>query len=249
MPILRALLIALGLLTRFPLPTLQPTATENEYGRSVLAYPLVGALIGLLLTLAAILLLPWIPKLILASALLILWVWCSGALHLDGLADSADAWVGGMGDRQRTLQLMKDPHCGSSAVVTLVLLLLLKWSSLLTLLDSPHLPLFWLSPFLGRSALLLLLLTTPYVRPEGMGASAARSLPHKSGWLLLLSLTLLCCLLAWPLALLAITSLLLLFVLFRQALLKRLSGTTGDTAGALCELSETITLLALTLAP
>jgi adenosylcobinamide-GDP ribazoletransferase len=47
-----------------------------------------------------------------AALLLALWVLLSGALHLDGLADSADAWLGGFGDRERTLQIMKDRAAG-----------------------------------------------------------------------------------------------------------------------------------------
>lgn len=44
--------------------------------------------------------------------------------NLDGLADSADAWIGGLGEREKTLAIMKDVHCGPAAVVTLILLLL-----------------------------------------------------------------------------------------------------------------------------
>ncbi len=230
---LRALRIALGLLTRFPLPLLHPAPSDQELGHSVLAYPLVGALLGLLLTLLAGL--PWLwPPPVQAALLLSFWVWSSGALHLDGLADSADAWVGGIGNRQRTLDLLKDPHCGSMAVVTLILLLLLKWSALAALLAAAQGSLLWLAPLLGRSALLLLLLTTPYVRANGMGATAARLLPRRSGWLLTASLPLLCWLLAGTIALLAILATLLLFVVLRHALQQRLGGTTGDTAGALC---------------
>ncbi len=47
-----------------------------------------------------------------AVLVLAVWVGLTGALHLDGLADSADAWLGGYGDRARTLAIMKDPYCG-----------------------------------------------------------------------------------------------------------------------------------------
>jgi adenosylcobinamide-GDP ribazoletransferase len=71
-----------------------------------------------------------------AALLLALWVLLSGALHLDGLADSADAWLGGFGDRERTLQIMKDPRSGPIAVVTLVLVLLLKFCALWVLVEQ-----------------------------------------------------------------------------------------------------------------
>lgn len=47
-----------------------------------------------------------------AALLLTVWVLLSGGLHLDGLADSADAWLGGFGDRERTLTIMKDRAAG-----------------------------------------------------------------------------------------------------------------------------------------
>ena len=49
-----------------------------------------------------------LPALLLAAIVLALWIWLTGGLHLDGLADTADAWVGGFGDKLRTLQIMKD---------------------------------------------------------------------------------------------------------------------------------------------
>ena len=57
----------------------------------------------------------------------------TGGLHLDGLADSADAWVGGFGDRARTLEIMKDPRSGPAGVTAIVSLLLLKCAALASL--------------------------------------------------------------------------------------------------------------------
>ena len=84
----------------------------------------------------AALLLEGASPLLQAALLLALWVALTGALHLDGLADSADAWLGGFGDPARTLEIMKDPRSGPVAVVVLVLLLLLKFSALLVVLQA-----------------------------------------------------------------------------------------------------------------
>ncbi|PWQ89005.1 adenosylcobinamide-GDP ribazoletransferase, partial [Enterococcus faecium] len=94
-----------------------------------------GLLFGLLLWLASHLL-QGTPSPLHAALLLTLWVLLSGALHLDGLADSADAWLGGFGDRERTLRIMKDPRSGPIAVVTLVLVLLLKFCALWVLIGQ-----------------------------------------------------------------------------------------------------------------
>ncbi|MCO2182521.1 adenosylcobinamide-GDP ribazoletransferase, partial [Pseudomonas aeruginosa] len=125
---LRSLLVALQFLTRLPV-RLSAMPTPEQFGRAVLCYPLVGVLIGVVLY-AAARSLDGTPLLLQAALLLSLWVALSGALHLDGLADMADAWVGGLGDRERTLAIMKDPRSGPVAVVVLVLVLLLKFSAL-----------------------------------------------------------------------------------------------------------------------
>ncbi|MFH4181104.1 adenosylcobinamide-GDP ribazoletransferase, partial [Acinetobacter baumannii] len=65
-----------------------------------------------------------------------LWIWLTGGLHLDGLADTADAWVGGFGDKQRTLQIMKDPSCGPIGVLSLVIICLLKFALVFVLIDQ-----------------------------------------------------------------------------------------------------------------
>ncbi len=94
---MQAFLIALQFLTRLPVPAGGEYSPERV-GRSLAWYPLVGLLIGLLLWLADWLL-PGQAPLLTAAVLLTLWVGLTGALHLDGLADSADAWVGGLGNR------------------------------------------------------------------------------------------------------------------------------------------------------
>lgn len=238
------LLIALQFLTRLPV-RLPGMPAPEQVGRSLLWYPLVGLLLGALL-LAAQALLSQQPAVLQAALLLTLWVALSGGLHLDGLADTADAWVGGYGDRERTLAIMKDPRSGPIAVVMLVLLLLLKFAALLVLLQAGQTLALLLAPWLGRSALPLLLRSTVYVRPGGLGAQLAEHLPRRELprvlglHLVLLALTGLSGL--W--ALLAAA---LVFVLWRRALQARLQGTTGDTAGALVELTEVAVLLVLAL--
>src|SRR3989338_1738452 len=133
-------------------------------GRSLLSYPLVGLLLGAVLLSAQWALQGQAPALQ-AALLLILWVGLTGGLHLDGLADSADAWAGGFGDRERTLAIMQDPRSGPIAVVVLVLVLLLKFAALLALIEQQHSVLLIIVPLISRSALLGLFLTTPYVRP------------------------------------------------------------------------------------
>lgn len=237
-------LIALQFLTRLPV-RLPGMPEPEQVGRSLLWYPAVGLLLGVLL-LALHGLLGATPALLQAALLLAVWVALSGGLHLDGLADTADAWVGGHGDRQRTLDIMKDPRSGPIAVVVLVLLLLLKFAALALLLEQGAWACLLLAPWLGRALLPLLLLTTPYVRAGGLGAALAGHLPRERLPQLLALHGLAMLLLGWS-GLLALAAAALAFWLLRRACVARLGGTTGDTAGALVELGECAVLLALSL--
>lgn len=237
--------IALQFLSSLPI-RLPGMPQPQELGRSLLFYPLVGVLFGGLLW-ALNWLLAGTPLLLHAALLLSAWVLLSGGLHLDGLADSADAWLGGFGDRERTLTIMKDPRSGPIAVVTLVLVLLLKFTALLALIEQQNGTALLLAPLLGRSAMLGLFLTTPYVRTGGLGQALADHLPRLAGKQVLLLSALVCVLLAGWSGLFAVVLAAVVFFWLRQAMLRRLGGTTGDTAGALLELLEVAVLVGLAL--
>lgn len=235
--------IALQFLSSLPV-RLPGMPTPQESGRSLLFYPLVGLLFGGILWALNWLLLGT-PLLLHAALLLCVWVLLSGALHLDGLADSADAWLGGFGDRARTLTIMKDPRSGPMAVVTLVLVLLLKFAALLALIEQQHAVVLIIVPLIGRGAMLGLFLTTPYVRAGGLGQALADHLPRLAGKQVLVVSALACVLIAGLSGVLAVALAALVFVWLRHVMLRRLGGTTGDTAGALLEILEVAVLVGL----
>lgn len=236
------LLAALGLLTRVPVPARVFTDPAAR-ARSLAWYPVVGLLLGLALAALA-----WClqesPPMLGAALLLLAWVWLTGGLHLDGLADSADAWVGGLGDRERTLAIMKDPRSGPAGVSAVVLVLLLKFAALASL-ETPPLVALALAPLLARAALTLAFLALPYVRAGGMGSGLAPAsrLPCVVALLLAVALAGVAGL-RGVFALLAAAA---VFWLWRRACRRRLGGITGDTCGALAELVEAGVLVALAL--
>lgn len=237
--------IALQFLSSLPI-RLPGMPEPQQLGRSLLFYPLVGLLFGVILWVFN-LVLAGAPLLLHAALLLTVWVLLSGALHLDGLADSADAWLGGFGDRERTLTIMKDPRSGPIAVVTLVLVLLLKFCALLALIEQGDAVMLIIVPLLGRAALLGLFLTTPYVRAGGLGQALADHLPRRAGWWALGASALACLLMAGVKAIVALIVALVGFVWLRRVMMRRLGGTTGDTAGALLELLEMVVLVGVVL--
>ncbi|WP_089976987.1 adenosylcobinamide-GDP ribazoletransferase [Luteibacter sp. UNCMF331Sha3.1] len=237
---MRGLVVAFGFLTRIPVRV--SDVDRRSQAASLKWYPLVGATIGLLLTGAAMLL-HGMPALPAAAVLLVGWVAITGALHLDGLADSADAWIGGMGDRERTLAIMKDPRSGPAGVVALVLVLLLKFAALATLANA-----WWLllPPLLGRGAIVAWFLSTPYVRAAGLG-DPLRGAPA-TGCHVAMGCVVAICLMAGVHGIVSLLVAAATAWLWRRAVMRRLGGFTGDTAGALIELVEAATLLALTVA-
>ncbi|MBH1968644.1 MAG: adenosylcobinamide-GDP ribazoletransferase [Pseudomonadales bacterium] len=237
--------IALQFLSSLPI-RLPGMPAPQELGRSLLFYPLVGLLFGVILWAMNGLLLGT-PLLLHAALLLTIWVSLSGALHLDGLADSADAWLGGFGDRERTLTIMKDPRSGPIAVVTLVLVLLLKFAALLALIEQHQGIVLIIVPLIGRAALLGLFLTTPYVRAGGLGQALADHLPRLAGKRVLALSALACVLIAGLSGVVAVVLAALVFVWLRQVMLRRLGGATGDTAGAMLELLEVAVLVGMVL--
>ena len=237
---MRGLVIAFGFLTRLPVPRIE--ALPGTWAGSLKWYPLVGLVLGALLVALATLLSGPLHALPAAAIVLVAWVALTGALHLDGLADSADAWIGGIGDRARTLAIMKDPRSGPAGVVALVLVLLLKFSALATLAD-PWLLL--LPPLLGRAAIVAWFLTTPYVRVGGLG-DPLRGAPA-TGCRIAVVLAALPSLYFGKAGFLALLAALVTGWLWRRAVVRRLGGFTGDTAGALAELVEASTLVMLVL--
>lgn len=235
--------LAVQFLTRLPL-NIHIDISDQRLGQSVLFYPLVGLGIGSVLTLTAILLAQHALALN-AALILTLWVLLTGGLHLDGLADCSDAWAGGLGNTERSLAIMKDPAAGPIAVIMLLLLLLLKWTALYSLLQQGQnfVPLL-LAPFLGRLSILMLMLSTPYIRKNGLGHAMQAHFPQAAAQLILLSSLALC---FWLSNIYLMLTVLASILCIRHLALQRLHGVTGDVYGASVEIIETVVLVSLVL--
>lgn len=239
MKLLQPLFIALQFLTILPVKLTKPL-DNKQLGQSLLFYPIVGFLIALVLVILAMLLTAQ-ASFVSAVLVLIIWVALTGALHLDGLADSADAWLGGLGNKEKTLTIMKDPTSGPIAVSLLILVLLTKLIMLSELIAQQNWLAIMLATTLARTALPLLFLTTPYVRQNGIAALLIKHQPQLATKHVVLTVAVLSILLGglWLLLLAFVV-----FLLLRYAMQQRLGGTTGDTAGAMVELLEVFILIA-----
>lgn len=236
---MKGLLIALQFLTRLPGPRL--TATGAEFAASMRWFPAVGLVVGAFVMGGAALLAPIDPWVAVLVALL-LWVGVTGALHLDGLGDIADASGAAHKDRARLLAVLADPHVGSFAVVTIALQLLAKLVLLHALIVTGALLPLLLIPFAARIAPLVWTLWLPPLHP-GLGAQFRGVIRVRD---LVLWATLLV-IAAWIVP--ALLAVLLLIPLWGFWLKHRIGGLSGDGHGAGIELIESGLLLAALLTP
>ncbi len=242
---LRALAGAIQFLTRVPVPV-PAHWWPYDMPRVALNFPLVGLLIGIGLWLAQGLLAQAEAE-VAAIVLLTGWALLTGNLHLDGLADSADAWAGGLGDRERSLAIMKDPRCGSAALSAVVLTLLGKYAALVVLLRADSALALLIAPMLARSGGLWLLSRGEPAR-EGSLLEPFRQglLPGQRNGVLLAVAAAALLLGGWD-GLWALLAVLLLGWWLERLARRRLGGMTGDVLGAAIELMELAVLLVFAL--
>ena len=233
---------ALGFLTVFPVAAKRET-TPEQLGRSMGLFPAAGLVIGLALVVCNWALGALIPRPVLDCLLLLTLIAFTGALHLDGMADMADGLTGGH-DRTDTLQITKDSRVGATAVVALVMILLLKYLSLVNLPLAEKSAALMFMPCAGRWVQVVLAAFCRYVRSEGGGG---RNFVEQVGERETLLAT--GTLLAAALVLFGMQGVFLVFLLGLAAMFlmryfqSRLGGVTGDVLGAASEVVEVLTLI------
>lgn len=252
----QAILYALMFLTRLPVGRWLTQADDHTAKRAVLFYPLVGVVVGALLLITAYGVASLGPHLA-AALVLVLWVAVTGALHLDGLADCMDAYYAGhkcidAGERrQRVLAVMHDPACGAIALVSLILLLLVKWAALVTLFSIAvtNATFFFMllavivAPVLARTIILPFMTLNHYARQDG-SVPKAQSHTATAHWGVALGVFTLCVLaLGWAATVVLLLGLIALMLFWARLWQRQIGGYTGDCLGALVELAEALVLI------
>jgi len=236
--------IALQFLTIIPAP-FKREPKEREIASSLVFFPVVGLLIGLFVFLVYWGLGELFPDAVTSALTLIFWVLVSGAMHLDGLADTCDGLAGSTPERR--LAIMKDSHTGAFGVVGVGLLLVVKFVALASLYDNLALSVLLLAPLLGSWAMVLAIAIFPYARKEGVG-KAFKQGSNNIRLMVATTITLAAAILlgGWRgAAAMAISGLL---TLLAGAFFKsRLGGLTGDIYGTLKEVNEAAVLIVVPL--
>jgi adenosylcobinamide-GDP ribazoletransferase len=204
-------------------------------------FPLVGLLIGTLLALVDRTALWLWPKPVAALLDLLFLVWVTGALHLDGLGDTADGLYGNR-PRDKALAIMKDSRMGAMGVVAIFFALAAKWGALGAIAPGRLLVLICV-PALARGAQVLAMGYLPYGRSEGLGSQfCAAPLSLRAHGALLIPMGLLLFLGMRGLCLLAVYAGICFAVI--RFYKSRMGCITGDMIGALSEVCEAGLLLA-----
>jgi len=252
MKILRDLSLAIRFLTIIPVISFPPPnntnqnkeALEENFANSMAFFPLVGMLIGVLLVvLRRIFYYLPVSPLIGDTLVLIVWIWLSGGLHLDGFADSVDGFLGGH-NKEGILKIMKDSATGAKGVVALVSLLLLKFVLLV------EMPLFlkdaalFFTPTIGRWSIVIAAFLG---KPARLKNSMGKLFIDYVGWRELIFATLTMAVIGillfrlyfLPLVIIGIGIVLLILKYCQQ----KIGGISGDILGAINEIVEVFILL------
>jgi adenosylcobinamide-GDP ribazoletransferase len=240
---LRSAIAALTFLTAVPVGR-RAAIADADLRRGVMLFPFIGGLVGgavALVAWGAGHVLPTLPAALLGvgtGALL------TGAMHLDGLADTADGLGAALAGRDPA-PAMADPRLGTFGGVALGLDLLLKVSVLAAIIGSGRFP--WevvAAGALGRGSILALAVALPYAGPpEGAGAWTG-SLGRRRFAAGLVIAGAIGVATAGPRVVAMLAASAVVCVLVGRWSSRHLSGMRGDTFGAAAELTETLALTA-----
>ena len=251
---MKKLLLAFQFLTIIPMQDTGDVSGE-EMGKTTAVFPLVGFAEGVVLAFLAALLLKVFPAELTNALLVLVLVIMNGGFHLDGLSDTFDA-VASRGDHGTKLEIMKDSTVGPIGVVAIVMTLLLKYVLLNAVsfqsTSVAYLMTVLAMPLLSRWSMVTAAFYSSAARPDGLG----RLFIENTGARQLISATVASIvLMALVCIMVSQFSLLMFYIMFAIPVLyafsfgavwffkKMFGGMTGDSFGALNELSTLIFLL------
>ena len=231
-----------GLITAIQTLSILPVRGKGceDFSRSLPWFPVVGLLLGLILSGIAGFCRE-IPAEATAVLILLAGVLLTRGFHLDGLADCADGFGGGY-TRERVLEIMKDSSTGAFGAISIVLSLLLKWVALKHLIETGNLTIIVLAYVASRALQVEQMVRLPYARVSGTAASFVEGATPTHRLIALATAMTAALLLAGIFGVLYLSLAWLLAFLFGAYCKNRVGGITGDLLGTTSELTETLIL-------
>jgi adenosylcobinamide-GDP ribazoletransferase len=228
--------------TRLPLAS-SIAVTGGDIARASWAMPVAGAMVGAVAALGyATAVRLGLPPSVAAALAIATGTVLTGAMHEDGLADTADA-LGGS-DRARKLEIMHDSRLGTYGACALVVSILLRWAALASIARPGAVALALIAAHTAaRGALPVVMAVVPPARSDGLAASfGAPPREVAAAAALIGALTLVLCLGLGPGLLAAVLLGAAAFAVARLSL-NAIGGHTGDVLGALEQVGEVLVLL------
>jgi adenosylcobinamide-GDP ribazoletransferase len=233
--------LAAGFLTIIPVGS--DSATAAEVAASLGWFPLIGFILGAFLAGADYLLAFFISSAVRSILLVLALTAVSGAVHLDGLADTADA-LGAGRDRERALEILHDSRIGTFGTAAVFFVLALKVAALASATYSRPVALY-LAPGIARWAMVAVPYRLAYLRERGAG-SALLGVEGERNLRVASIVTLLAVLPAGLLlAIRGVIVAIILALILRAFYGRWLGGITGDLIGAAGEIVEAVLLITL----
>lgn len=215
---------------------------DEDFSRSVPYFPLVGLVIGsLLASVNYSLFYIETPLFLRVTLLLLAEIIITGGLMYDGFMDTADG-VFSARSRERMLEIMKDSHVGSNAVLAIIILLLLKIAAYLELSGETLTWVLLTMSVATRTFMVVFIVNFPYARKEGIGhmfTKYAKPFYTYIAFAVCAGIIAACGLQYLAVAGICFT----VTLIIAQYLKTQLGGLTGDTYGALTECGNVIYLL------
>lgn len=237
---MQQILVAGVLLTRLPLPALPPAAFA-EAGRAVWAYPVIGAVLGLIAVLTGKIALGLgLDTSIAGGLVLATLMLTTGAMHEDGLADCADGFWGG-NDKARRLEIMRDSQIGTYGTLALIVVVMLRWSAFTALI--------WLNIWavvaaaaLSRAMMPWVMQHLPLARDDGLSRSVGCVPTRAAAQAALIGGIIGVVFMGWSALIAGMAAVAVSFGMIALARTK-IGGQTGDVLGAVQQLSEVAILI------
>ena len=241
MIVLQTMAVAFAMFSALPVPQFTWNSKNMRY--ALCAFPLIGGVIGALWSLCGALPL---PDMIRAGGFCLIPVLVTGGIHLDGYADTSDA-LSSYGDREKKLEILKDPHCGAFAVIRLCSYFLAYFALCTAVQFTPRIGLCWtLALVLERALSGLAIASFPLARNTGLAHTFASAADRKAVCSVLLVLAgLLCAALVLLGGGALVLAALLVFWRYRVVSDRQFGGITGDLAGWFLQKAELWMLAAL----
>jgi adenosylcobinamide-GDP ribazoletransferase len=216
----------------------------DQAGAAAIFFPVIGLLLGLILVLANFLLQPFASPALSSVVLVTILAVITRGLHLDGLGDTFDG-LGAGGERERVLRVMDDSHTGAFGLIAIVLLLFFKIHAIESI-EGDRWRALLAAPVLGRWAMVLLGYRSQAAKP-GLGSTLVDHLNDKHVYLASFIAVVLVAAILRGAGIVMIIWIALFALTAKRFFHRRLGGVTGDTFGAVGEMSETSLLVLLAL--